>query len=97
MAGVRISGLSNVSSADQAITDDLVVTDKLTVNGSANVGNAAADSIGFFTGTGITQRASSIQATTNLASSTDFGATQLALVQEIMTTLTNLGLWKGAA
>jgi len=53
--------------------------------------------VGFYGKTPVTQRASSVQATSNLATSASFGATQLAAVQEIMNTLTALGLWKGAA
>lgn len=101
--GVYHTGIDNVATADLALSDDLTVSDALTVtgittlNGQVKAGNAAADLVGFYDGTGITQRASSVQATTNIASSTDFGATQLAVVQEIMNTLTNLKLWKGAA
>ncbi len=53
--------------------------------------------VGFYGKTPVTQRASSVQATSNLATSASFGATQLAAVQEIMNTLTALGLWKGSA
>lgn len=53
--------------------------------------------VGFYGKTPTTQRASSVQATSNLATSASFGATQLAAVQEIMNTLSALGLWKGAA
>lgn len=69
----------------------------LTTTGTTLLGDAAAELIGFYGHTGASQRASSVQATTNIASSTDFGATQLAVVQEIMNTLTALKLWKGAA
>lgn len=68
----------------------------LATSGNSVLGDAAADLVGMH-GTSASQRASSIQATSNLASSTDFGATQLAVVQEIMTTLTGKGIWKGAA
>lgn len=61
------------------------------------IGRSATDKIAHYGATPVVQRASSVQATTNIASSTDFGATQLAVVQEIMNTLTALGLWKGAA
>lgn len=47
--------------------------------------------------TAVTRRASSVQATTNLATSSAFGATQLAAVQEIMNTLAGVNLWKGSA
>ena len=78
-------------------TGAATITGALTANSNCNLGNAAADLIGFYTGTGITQRAHSNQASTNLNSSTDFAATQTAIVQEIMATLTALGLWKGSA
>jgi hypothetical protein len=52
---------------------------------------------GFYGKTPVTQRASSVQATSNLATSASFGATQRAAVQEIMNTLSSLGLWKGSA
>ncbi len=63
----------------------------------AQFGKATSDKIGFLAATPVSQRASSVQATTNIATSTAFGATQLATVQEIMNTLAALGLWKGSA
>ena len=59
------------------------------------LGQAAADLIAFYGTTPVSQRASSVQAT--LASSASYGATQAALVNEIVATLTGLGLWKGGA
>ena len=61
------------------------------------LGQSATDTISFYGATPVAQRASSVQATSNVASSSAFGATQLAVLQEIMTTLTGLGLWKGTA
>lgn len=52
--------------------------------------------VGFYGKTPVIQRSSSVQATSNLATSASFGATQLAAVQEIMNTLASLGLWKGS-
>lgn len=52
--------------------------------------------VGFYGKTPVTQRSSSVQATSNLATSASFGATQLAAVREIMNTLASLGLWKGS-
>lgn len=62
-----------------------------------SLGGSASDLISFYGTTAISQRASSNQASSNIASSGSFGATQLAVVQEIMNTLTALGLWKGSA
>ena len=61
------------------------------------LGKATSDVVGFYGGTGSSQRASSNQASTNAAVSASFGATQLAILQEIMNTLTAASIWKGAA
>lgn len=61
------------------------------------IGRAITTKLAFYGDTPAAQRASSNQATTNIAVSASFGATQLAVVQEIMNTLDVLGLWKGAA
>lgn len=61
------------------------------------LGQSATDVISFYGATPVAQRSSSVQATSNVASSSDFGATQLAVLQEIMNTLTAVGLWKGSA
>jgi hypothetical protein len=50
MAGVRHSGLSNVSSVDQTLTDDLSVT------GDASICTTVTSKLGFFGATGISQR-----------------------------------------
>lgn len=93
---VRIAGLSEIQSADTTITDDLVVTDALTVNGAVALGNAAADTIGFYGTTAISQRASSAQST-SLVISNSIGTAAEAVLEEICNTLTQLGLWKGGA
>lgn len=69
----------------------------LTASGTVTLGDAAADVMKFHGATGTSQRASSVQATSNLASSSDFGATQLAWAVEVTNTLNALGLWKGTA
>lgn len=61
------------------------------------LGNSTTDKVSLYGVTPIVQRASSNQATTNIATSSAFGATQLAVIQEIMNTLTALGAWKGSA
>lgn len=62
-----------------------------------SLGQSTADLISLYGVTPVSQRASSNQATTNIAVSASFGATQLAVIQEIMNTLTALGVWKGSA
>ena len=61
------------------------------------LGQSATDKLGFYGKAPIVQRASSNQVSSVIASSTDFTATHLAVIQEIMNTLTALGIWKGAA
>lgn len=63
----------------------------------AQFGKTSTDKVGFLGATPVSQRASSNQATTNIAVSASFGATQLAVIQEIMNTMIALGLYKGSA
>lgn len=63
----------------------------------AQMGKATSDKVGFMGATPVSQRASSNQATTNIAVSASFGASQLAVIQEIMNTLIAHGLYKGSA
>jgi hypothetical protein len=55
----------------------------------------SADKIGVYGAVPVAQRAysSAVHATSALATSTDFGATQLAALQEIQKTLIGLGVW----
>ena len=61
-------------------------------------GLTASDKLGFYGKVPVIQRAysSAVHATSALASSASFGATQLAAVQEIQTTLIGLGVWATA-
>jgi hypothetical protein len=58
-------------------------------------GGSSTDKLAFFGGTPVVQRpySSAVHATSALATSTDFGATQLAAVQELQKTLIGLGIW----
>lgn len=62
------------------------------------LGNNASDKVGFYGAAPVAQRAysSAVHATSALATSTDFGATQLAALQEIQNTLIALGIWATA-
>lgn len=64
----------------------------------AQIGKSASEKVGFYGAVPVAQRAysSAVHATAALASSTDFGATQLAAVQEIQKTLIALGVWATA-
>lgn len=61
-------------------------------------GKTATDKIGVYGAVPVAQRAysSAVHATSALATSTDFGATQLAALQEIQKTLIALGVWATA-
>lgn len=69
-------------------------------NGSGGVvmGLSASELIGFYGKAPSAQRAysSAVHATSALATSSDFGATQLAALQEIQNTLIALGIWATA-
>jgi hypothetical protein len=64
-------------------------------SGGTVLGLSASEKIGFYGLAPSAQRpySSAVHATSALASSTDFGATQLAAVQEIQNTLIALGIW----
>lgn len=61
------------------------------------LGSAAAQIVGFYNATGASQRAGSNQASSNVVTSASYGTLQVAMLQEVMNTLTGLGVWKGAA
>ena len=90
-------GTVTAIAAGAALTPTTMVAASATINTSAMIASAAAGLVGFYGKAGVSQRASSVQATSNVASSTDFAAGQLAVLHEIMTTLTGVGLWKGTA
>lgn len=61
-------------------------------------GGAASDKLGIYGITPIVQRpyTSAVHLSSELASSADFGTTQLAAVNEIQKTLVALGIWATA-
>lgn len=98
------SGLSNVRSVAQTLTDDLTVTDVLSVNGNAKLGNAVSDSVGFYGVGPVSQRRSASQTvvttltgsktTTNVAARLN---TLIKYSMRVRTDLMALGLIKGLA
>ena len=62
------------------------------------IGGAASDKVGFYGKVPVIQRpySSAVHATSGMASSASFGATQLAIVVEIANTLVGLGIWASA-
>lgn len=70
--------------------------EQVTYNGTAGaqIGKSATEKIGFYGATPVVQRATATtHTTTNMVTSASFGATQVAIVQEIMNTLIALGVW----
>ena len=58
------------------------------------IGQTASEKIGFYGATPVVQRATATtHTTTNMVTSASFGATQVAIIQEIMNTLIANGLW----
>lgn len=59
------------------------------------LGTSASTTVGFYGKVPVIQRAysSAVHATSAIATSSSFGATQLAAVQEIQLTLIGLGIW----
>jgi hypothetical protein len=96
MAGVRHSGLSNVTASDTTVTDDLAVTDAFSASGVVQLGNSVSDGIALYGTTTISQRAGSAQSS-SLIQSNSLGTAGAAIMTELWTTLTNLGVWKGAS
>jgi hypothetical protein len=64
----------------------------------ALIGRTSTNKVAFFGGVPVSRRAfsSAVHVSSNLATSTDFGATQLAAVNEIQATLAGLGIWATA-
>lgn len=67
-------------------------------SGGVCVGQSASEKVGFYGKAPVAQRAysSAVHATSALATSSAFGATQLAAIQEIQNTLIALGVWATA-
>lgn len=67
-------------------------------SGGVVLGRSAAELIGFYGKAPSAQRAysSAVHATSALATSTDFGATQLAALQECQKTFIAMGVWATA-
>lgn len=84
--------------ANQSIDGNLTVGGTMAVTGATNIGAATSNSVLFYgTGAGVTQRAGSNQASSNVVTSASFGTLQVAQLQEVYNTLAGLGLWKGSA
>lgn len=87
---------ATVANPDLDAANNLTVAN-LTATGNVALGDAAADTIGFYGVTKVSQRAGSNQASSNVVTSASFGTLQVAQINEIQNTLFGLGLWKGSA
>lgn len=67
-------------------------------SGGVCIGQSSSEKVGFYGATPVVQRAysSAVHATSALATSSDFGATQLAALQEVQKTLIGLGVYATA-
>lgn len=100
---VKLTGLESIQSSDTTLTDDLVVTDQLTVNGKAVLGDAVSDSVGFY-GNKVSQRRSASQTIittlTGGKTTTNVAAKLNLLIKYNMRTrldMVAMGIIKGAA
>lgn len=68
------------------------------VSGGITVGRKASDKVGFYGSVPVIQRAysSAVHATSAASVSSSFGATQLAILQEVQNTFIGLGIWATA-
>ena len=82
--------------SNATVASTLVVSSAVSLSSGLVVGSAATNLLGFYGSSGVSQRTASTQTSSNAAVSSSFGATQLAILQEIMNTLTGLGMWKGS-
>lgn len=64
----------------------------------ANIGKSATEKVAFYGAVPVVRRTfvASLHNTTAIASSTDFTAAHLAVVQELMNTMRGLGIWATA-
>ena len=88
MAIATKSGVKETYSAVRQVSDQN--------SQGTELGAGPTDLVSFYGTTPVTQRTSSVQTSSNMVVSSAFGASQVAIIQEIMNTLTGLGLWKGS-
>jgi hypothetical protein len=76
------------------VADSKCDIDEGTITGITLLKTASTATIGFYGVTPVVQRATATtHTTTNCVTSASFGATQVAIMQEIMNTLAGCGLW----
>ncbi len=90
-----------VTNVDGTNTGPNVVTSPVAYLGGGGpyvIGSYASATVAFYGATPVAQRAyaSSVHATAALASSAAFGASQAAILTEVMNTLIGLGVWATA-
>lgn len=72
--------------------------DEGTISGLSSFGTASTGTVGFYGKAPVSQRgySSAVHATSAASVSASFGATQLAILQELMATNIALGIWATA-
>lgn len=81
-----------------ATTRSSIKCTTLDANGAVTLGDASTDVIAFYGATGSARRgfSSAVHATSGASVSSSFGATQLAILQELQATNIALGIWATA-
>lgn len=80
------------------VADSKADIDAGTISGLTSFGTASAATVGFYGKVPVIQRpySSAVHATSAASVSASFGATQLAILQELMATNIALGIWATA-
>lgn len=91
---VSVTGATTLGST-ASVTGATTLGGTVNTTGATTIGSATSTVVGFYGAAGTSQRSSSNQTSSNAAVSASFGASQLAILQEIMNTLNAAGIWKG--
>ncbi len=81
--------------ATLGVADSKAAIDSGTITGITNLTTTSAGTMGFYGVTTAVRRpySSAVHASSAASVSASFGATQLAILQELQTTLIGLGIW----
>lgn len=81
--------------ATLGVADSKSVIDSGTISGVTALSTPSGSTLGFYGKVAVVQRpySSAVHASSAASVSSSFGATQLAILQEIQTTLIGIGIW----
>lgn len=91
---------STANTATLAAVDSIAgAFTNLTATGNVSLGTNASSTFGMYGATAVSQRASAVQASSNISASTfaTIGSNLAAFLTEVANTFQGLGAWKGAA